>query len=74
MSKEVRFVVGEGDNEHEFGVAELSPIDNGHMMINLRITDAKMAMILGGNDIKGVVSRTVTEHPILDGLEDPVDE
>lgn len=41
----------------EIGIAEVDPIPNGDLMVNLTITDPRVAEQLGGASMKGIVPR-----------------
>lgn len=73
MSKEVRLVVGEGDDKIEVGTATVEKIPTGDAMVMLRITNEALIKILGGSAIKGVmrvaefVTTSEPEAPSGDG-------
>jgi hypothetical protein len=72
--KQVRLFAGEGDNKVEIGVAETDPIENGDIMVNLTITDPKVAELLGGTSLKGVIPRPMpswVEEPVTPVEEEP---
>lgn len=60
--KNVRLVVGEGDNKVEVGTAEIQPIPNGDATILLTVTNPQIVSILGGNQLKGIIPQYVEEE------------
>lgn len=62
MGKQVRLVVGEGENKREIGIADVEKIPNGDMMVQMTITDPNVVRALGGHQIKGVIPNPVEEE------------
>lgn len=72
--KHVRVVVPnntDGTDKTEIGVADVETLPNGDMMVNLTITDPRVAELLGGTSMKGVIPRPVPSW--VDNPVTPVD-
>lgn len=61
--RQVRLVVGEGTDKYQVGVADVQPVPNGDTRVVLTITNARIAEMLGGNQIQGVIPRYVEPLP-----------
>jgi hypothetical protein len=72
MSKQVRLVVGEGDDKIEVGVAEVEKLPNGDSMISLSITNGALIKALGAIEINGIIPKLVDPEP--DDNEEKIDE
>jgi hypothetical protein len=55
MAKQVRLVVGEGDDKIEVGRADIERIPNGDAMVMLTISNPALIKALGGEKIKGII-------------------
>lgn len=64
VNKKVKLIIGEGDEKIEIGEARIDSIPNGDMMVELIITNQKIAELLGGNQINGIIPRSVEIPPI----------
>jgi hypothetical protein len=74
--RQVRIFVGEEANKTEMGIAYIDPIPNhaeGHSMVRVDITNAKVAMLLGGTEINGVLSKVVP-YPAPEIEDEPIQE
>jgi hypothetical protein len=55
VSKQVRLVVGEGDDKIEVGKAQVDPMPNGDARVTLSITNAALIKALGGSVMQGII-------------------
>lgn len=63
MARQVRLVVGEGDQRVEVGHADIEKKPNGETMVLLTVTNPSVAALLGGNQIKGIIPAYVDPAP-----------
>lgn len=59
IMKQVRIIVPnntDGTDRTEIGIADIDTLPNGDMMFEMTITDPKIAELLGGTQMKGVIS------------------
>lgn len=63
MARQVRLVVGEGDDKVQLGVAEIERAANGDTMVVLTITNPTVVAALGGNQIRGTIPNAVQPEP-----------
>jgi hypothetical protein len=72
MAKQVKLVVGEGNDKVEIGVAEIQPVPNGDSLVEITITNQNVIALLGGDKIQGIIpARIATEQ--ADMSEDKTD-
>lgn len=57
--RQVRLVVGEGDDKVEVGVATVQPVLNDDTKVILKITHPRVAQMLGGDTVIGTIPRYV---------------
>jgi len=64
MARQVRLVVGEGEEKTEVGIAEVEKLANGDAMVTVNISNSALIKALGGGQIKGVIPNfTEPEEP-----------
>lgn len=63
--KQIRIFVGE-EEKTEMGIAYIEPLPSGDSMVRIEITNNKVAMLLGGKEIKGVLTRQISEQPSME--------
>lgn len=61
--KQVRLVVGEGANKVEVGTAKIEQVPNGDPVIEMTVTYASIIKMLGGNQVKGTITKITEEDP-----------
>lgn len=63
VAKQVRLVVGEGDDKIEVGKADLETTPNGDVLATISITNSALIKALGGAEVKGIIPRFVDPEP-----------
>jgi hypothetical protein len=48
------------------GIAYIDPLPNGDSMVCIKITNNKLAMLLGGKEINGILTKQVSEQPLME--------
>lgn len=61
VAKQVKLVVGEGNDKIEIGTAEVEKLPGGDTMVYLSITNAALIKALGGGQIKGLMGIPTTD-------------
>lgn len=62
MARQVKLVVGEGDDKIEVGKADLETMSNGDVMATLSITNSALIKALGGAEVKGIIPKFSEEE------------